>query len=77
MAKLASIHPLDAALKHIATLVGQARDRSFRAANTELVHLYWSVGQYLSQQCQHEGWGQGTVNSKYKLTNVVVTELVT
>ena len=67
MTKLTSIPPLDGALKHIATLVWQARDRSFRAANTELVHLYWSVGQYLSQQCQHEGWGHGTVKTLAQL----------
>ena len=67
MTKPIAIAPLDAALKHIATLVGQARDRSFRAANTELVHLYWSVGQYLSQQCQHKGWGQGTVKTLAQL----------
>ena len=67
MTKLPSNPPLEAALKHIASLVGQARDRSFRAANTELVHLYWSVGQYLSQQCQHEGWGQGTVKTLAQL----------
>ena len=67
MTKLTSIPPLDAALKHIATLVLQARDRSFRATNTELVNLYWSVGQYLSQQCQHEGWGQGTVKTLAQL----------
>lgn len=65
--KRTSLPPLDAALNHIATLVMQARDRSFRATNTELVHLYWSVGQYLSQQCQHEGWGQGTVKSLAQL----------
>ncbi len=67
MTQLTTTPPLDAALKHIATLVVQARDRSFRATNTELVKLYWSVGQYLSQQCQHEGWGQGTVKTLAQL----------
>lgn len=67
MTNLTSIPPLEAALKHIATLVVQARDRSFRATNTELVHLYGSVGQYLSQQCKHQGWGQGTVKTLAQL----------
>lgn len=67
MTKITSSPPLDAAIHHIVTLVGQARDRSFRAANTELVNLYWSVGQYLSHQCQHEGWGQGTVKTLSQL----------
>ena len=58
---------LDAASSHIAQLVEDAHQRSFRAANAELVHLYWSVGQYLSLQCQREGWGQGTVKTLAQL----------
>jgi predicted nuclease of restriction endonuclease-like (RecB) superfamily len=70
MTKITSSPPLDAAIQHIVTLVEQARDRSFRAANTELVNLYGSVGQYLSRQCQHEGWGQGTVKTLGQLLQI-------
>lgn len=70
MTKITSSPPLDAAIHHIVTLVEQARDRSFRAANTELVDLYGSVGQYLSRQCQHEGWGQGTVKTLAQLLQI-------
>jgi hypothetical protein len=70
MKKITSSPPLDAAIQHIVTLVEQARDRSFRAANTELVNLYGSVGQYLSRQCQHEGWGQGTVKTLAQLLQI-------
>jgi len=67
MTATGTLMALDAAIQHIVTLVAQARDRSFRAANTELVNLYGSVGQYLSRQCQQEGWGQGTVKTLAQL----------
>ena len=59
--------PSDAAIQHIVTLVEQARDRSFRAANTELVHLYGAAGQYLCRECQFEGLGQCTVKTLAQL----------
>jgi predicted nuclease of restriction endonuclease-like (RecB) superfamily len=70
MTKITSSPPLDAAIQHIVALVEQARDRSFQAANTELVNLYGSVGQYLSRQYQHEGWGQGTVKTLAQLLQI-------
>lgn len=40
MTKITPSPALDAASKHIATLIAHARERSFRAANTELIQLY-------------------------------------
>lgn len=57
MTNIALSVQLDAAIEHTFALVDQARDRSFRAANTETVHLYGAVGQYLSRKCQFEGLG--------------------
>ena len=52
---------MEAALQKIVGLVTASRECAFRQANTELIDLYWHIGQYLGQQCRQAGWGQGTV----------------
>lgn len=34
----------------ITTLIAAAKDRAYHAVNRELVALYWSVGEYVSEQ---------------------------
>ena len=45
----------------IISLIRQARRNTFRAVNTELIDLYWNIGEYISKRTQGEGWGKGTV----------------
>lgn len=47
--------------EHIAKLIEQARQKAYQAVNTELVNLYWNIGQYLHQQIQNDGWGKSIV----------------
>lgn len=47
----------------IINLIRQARARSFRAVNTELMTLYWNIGKFISQKIQSDGWGMATVQS--------------
>jgi len=42
-------------------LIDSAKQRAYRAANTELIDLYWAIGQYVSQKINTEGWGKNTV----------------
>jgi hypothetical protein len=42
-------------------LIEGARQRAYRAINTELVGLYWALGQYLSQKIDSAEWGDGVV----------------
>jgi predicted nuclease of restriction endonuclease-like (RecB) superfamily len=42
-------------------LIQQARQRAVRAVNTELVALYWQVGEYISQKIEAAEWGDGVV----------------
>jgi len=49
---------VEAALQKIAGLVTASRERAFRQANTELIDLYWRIGQYLGQQCRQAGWAK-------------------
>jgi predicted nuclease of restriction endonuclease-like (RecB) superfamily len=44
-------------------LIDAARTRSVAAANQTLIKLYWSIGEYISQQIAADGWGEGTVEA--------------
>lgn len=42
-------------------LIEAARGRALAAVNTELIDLYWSIGEHISRKIAEEEWGQGTV----------------
>lgn len=56
-------HPL--ALEHsfseVLYLIQSARQRAYQAVNSELVALYWRIGEYISRKIEADGWGKGTV----------------
>jgi len=45
----------------IVQLIQAARYRAMSAVNSELVNLYWQVGQYVSMRLEKASWGDGTV----------------
>ena len=45
----------------VVSLIREARQRAYRAANSELINLYWKVGEYLSNRMHSDGWGKGVV----------------
>ena len=45
----------------IVKLIESARQRVYRAVNTELIDLYWAVGEYVSQKIGADSWGKGTI----------------
>jgi predicted nuclease of restriction endonuclease-like (RecB) superfamily len=45
----------------VVTLIQQARQRAFQAVNTELIELYWRVGEYISRKLASAAWGEGVV----------------
>ncbi len=51
----------DAAFAEVLSLIQQARQRSYQAVNTELVDLYWRVGEYVSCKLASAEWGDGVV----------------
>ena len=51
------------AFREIIGLIAAARRRAFQAVNTELIDLYWRVGQYIHQRIGSEGWGKATILS--------------
>ncbi len=46
----------------IVQLIRHSRDRSITAVNTELISLYWTIGEYISLQLQKANWGEKTVD---------------
>ncbi len=45
----------------IIQLIKQARDNAIKAVNTELIDLYWNIGQYISKQIESATWGDSVV----------------
>lgn len=52
---------LEQQFQHISTLISEAKSRAFHAVNTELVTLYWNVGEYVSKQVAAKVWGKSVV----------------
>ncbi len=49
------------AFREIIGLISAARRRAFQAVNTELIELYWRVGQFISRKLESAAWGEGVV----------------
>ena len=49
------------AFREIIGLIAAARRRAFQAVNTELIDLYWRVGEYIHRRIGSDGWGKSTV----------------
>jgi len=46
---------------NVISLIRQAQANAVRAVNTELINLYWQVGEYISRQVAGATWGEKTV----------------
>jgi len=46
----------------IVQLIQTARSRAIRAVNSELVNLYWQIGQYVSLRLEEATWGDKMVS---------------
>ena len=53
--------PVDGAFNEIVELIRTARQRAARVVNTELIELYWRIGDYLHRKIESDGWAKGTV----------------
>lgn len=52
---------LQTQFSQVTTLIQQARQRAFQAVNSELVTLYWAIGEYVHQQVASKAWGKAVV----------------
>lgn len=46
----------------VVQLIQKARQRAFQAVNTELIDLYWKVGEYIHKKIEAAAWGDGVVD---------------
>lgn len=45
----------------VRSLIIQAKENSFKAINTELINLYWNIGEYISNKINSSEWGNSVV----------------
>ncbi len=55
--------PEEQAFAEVVEMIQTARGRALAAVNTELVDLYWRVGEYISRKIETATWGEGVVES--------------
>ena len=48
-------------LEEVKTTIRQTQTRVARAANRELIQLYWSIGKHIVERQQQLGWGKTVV----------------
>ena len=63
--------PIDNRFADIIQLIKQARVNALRAVNTELITLYWSIGEFISKKIEQSEWGASVVTelAKFIQTN--------
>ena len=49
------------AFTEVLHLIQTARQRAYHAVDTELVTLYWQIGEYISRKLESAEWGDGVV----------------
>ena len=54
---------IETSFAEVVGLIEQACQRAYQAVNTELVGLYWRIGQYISGKLAAAEWGEGVVDS--------------
>lgn len=54
---------VEASFAEVVGLIEQARQRAYQAVNTELIGLYWQIGEYISGKLGAAEWGEGVVGS--------------
>ena len=55
--------PMDQAFDEVLDFIQRAKQRAYQAVNTELVTLYWQIGEYITRKIASAGWGKGTIQN--------------
>jgi predicted nuclease of restriction endonuclease-like (RecB) superfamily len=55
--------PIEASFAEVVRLIEQARQRAYQAVNSELVGLYWQIGEYIARKLAASEWGEGVVDT--------------
>lgn len=46
----------------VISIIENARDKALKAVNTELIRMYWDVGEYLSSLCAESSFGDKIID---------------
>ena len=52
---------MDNRFTDIIQLIKQSRENAIRSVNTELINLYWKIGEYISKKIEQSEWGDSIV----------------
>lgn len=52
---------LQSQFTEVVQLIKKARSNAFQAVNTEMINLYWSIGEYISKRVEVQAWGKSVV----------------
>lgn len=52
---------MDHHFSEIIVLIKQSRANAIKAVNSELINLYWNIGQYVSERIESTAWGKSVV----------------
>jgi predicted nuclease of restriction endonuclease-like (RecB) superfamily len=58
-----AVAAVEASFAEVVGLIEKARLRAYQAVNTELVGLYWQIGEYISGKLTAADWGESVVDS--------------
>lgn len=61
---------MDNRFTDIIQLIKQSRTKAIKAVNTELINLYWNIGEYISKKIERSEWGDAVVT---ELANFIQT----
>lgn len=51
----------DSGFNEVARMIATARQQALQTVNTQLIELYWQVGEYISRKIEQAEWGDGIV----------------
>lgn len=57
------MNDLDNTFAEITHIIENARDTAYRKVNEELIHMYWCIGQFLSEKSKEANYGDSNVDS--------------
>ena len=62
---------MDNRFTDIIQLIKQSRTNAIKAVNTELINLYWNIGEHISNKIENSEWGDSVVT---ELANFIQTQ---
>lgn len=66
---------MDKRFMYIVQLIKQSRTNAIKAVNSELINLYWNIGEYISKKIAHSEWGDSVVTELAKFIQVNEPEI--